>query len=117
MDRNAPSTSCCDAFSLCLPGLVRLEWLSGRITAFIISLKIGRVRCGIAGLQPAINSNEWMPSLDHSAKAKSGRVSEGVRRGVSPEFVLITIWLDLADINASADRRTELSVQRPGSTI
>ena len=30
------------AFSLCLPGLGRLEWLSGRITAFITNLKIGK---------------------------------------------------------------------------
>ena len=31
------------------------------------------------------------------------------------EFGSITIWLDLADINGSADRRTELAVRRPGS--
>jgi hypothetical protein len=44
---------------------------------------------------------EWQ-GLSRSA---SGRFSE---------FGLITIWLDLADINVSADRRTELAVQRPG---
>ena len=35
--------------------------------------------------------------------------------GRFPEFGLITIWLDLADINVSADRRTELAVQRTGA--
>jgi hypothetical protein len=39
-------------------------------------------RRDIVGLQSAVNSNEWMPSLDHSAKAKSG----GFLKGASGRF-------------------------------
>jgi hypothetical protein len=49
---------------------------------------------------------------------RKGQEWQGLSRSASgrfPEFGLITIWLDLADINISADRRTEFAVQRPGS--
>ena len=46
---------------------------------------------------------------------RKGQEWQGLSRSASgrfPEFGLITIWLDLADINVSADRRTELAVRR-----
>src|SRR6476660_1825162 len=59
-----------------------------------------------------------MPSLDHTA----GQEWQGLSRSASgrfPEFGLITIWLNLTSryINVSADRRTELAVQRSGAGL